>query len=228
MSSQNYILQYYQKIKDGSICVGKWIEKFYEYLVVGLQQKQFIFDPKKATNVIKWIEKHCYHTEGPLAPKQLKLELWQKAIVSVIYGIVDSKGKRQFREVVLIMARKNGKSLFASSIVKYEWQQGGYGARVYCLAPKLDQTDIIYNSVWQQTTLDPEYQELKDALALDFLLGEQGHLPPSFGYRPTTLTREEKQSFRESHPEAFLPATECYDIPTYGRIFVDRKNKRKY
>jgi hypothetical protein len=72
------------------------------------------------------------------------------------------------------------------------------------------------------------YQELKDALALDFLLGEQGHLPPVLGYRPTTLTREEKQSFRESHPEAFLPATECYDIPTYGRIFVDRKNKRKY
>ena len=72
------------------------------------------------------------------------------------------------------------------------------------------------------------YQELKDALALDFLLNEQGHLPPSLGYRPTTLTKEEKQSFRESHPEAFLPATECYDIPTYGRIFVDRKNKRMY
>ena len=60
------------------------------------------------------------------------------------------------------------------------------------------------------------YQQLKDALALDFLLNEQGHLPPSLYYSPLTLSREEKQSFRDAHPEAFLPATECYDIPTWG------------
>lgn len=157
----NYILQYYQKITDGTIVVGKWIRLFYEYLIDGLETKIFYFDQKKANDVIDWIEKHCYHTEGPLAPNPLKLELWQKATLSVIYGIVDENGKRHFREIVLIMARKNGKSLFASAIAKYEWQQGGYGARIYCLAPKLDQTDIIYNSVWQQTMLDPEYQELK-------------------------------------------------------------------
>ena len=72
------------------------------------------------------------------------------------------------------------------------------------------------------------YQELKDALVLDFLLNEQGHLPPSFDYHPLTLSREEMQSFRDAHPEAFLPAIECYDISTYGRIFVDRKNKKQY
>ena len=72
------------------------------------------------------------------------------------------------------------------------------------------------------------YDEMKDALALDFLLNEQGHLPPTFDYSPITLSREERQSFREAHPEAFLPAVECYDLPTYGRVFVDRKNKTQY
>lgn len=72
------------------------------------------------------------------------------------------------------------------------------------------------------------YHELKDALALDFLLNEQGHLPPLLDYYPLTLSREERQSFRDAHPDAFLPAVECYDIPTYGRIFVDRKNKTQY
>ncbi len=72
------------------------------------------------------------------------------------------------------------------------------------------------------------YNELKDALALDFLLNEQGHLPPSFDYYPLTLTREERKSFCDAHPDAFIPAIECYDIPTYGRIFVDRKNKTQY
>ena len=156
----NNILEYYQKIEDGSIITSRWIKLFYEYIVKGIESGQFKFDQKKAGNVITWIEEHCYHTEGPLAPGHFKLELWQKAVVSVIYGVVDKNNKRQFREIVLIMARKNGKSLFASAIAKYEWQMGGYGSRVYCLAPKLDQTDIIYNSIWNQTTLDPEYQSL--------------------------------------------------------------------
>ena len=157
----NYIEEYNQEIQSGKIIAGQWIKLFYKYLIKGLDNKLFYFSEEKANNVISWIEEHCYHTEGPLAPNKLKLELWQKAVLSVIYGIVDETGKRHFREIVLIMARKNGKSLFASSIAKYEWQKGGYGARVYCLAPKLDQTDIIYNSIWQQTLLDPEYQELK-------------------------------------------------------------------
>ena len=75
---------------------------------------------------------------------------------------------------------------------------------------------------------EDRYQKLKDALSLDFLLNEQGHLPPSLGYRPLTLSREERRSFCDAHPEVFLPAVECYDIPTYGRIFVDRKNQTKY
>lgn len=158
----NYIYEYYQKIKDGSITVGKWILLLYEYIVKGVENGTLFFNQKKANTVINWIESHCYHTEGPLAPNQLKLALWQKSILSIMYGIVDENDKRVFREVVLVMARKNGKSLFASAIAKYEWQCNGYGSRIYCLAPKLDQTDIIYNSIWQQTILDPEYIQRKE------------------------------------------------------------------
>lgn len=221
----NCILQYYQKIKDGSVTVGKWVKLFYEYLIAGLENKSFQFDQKKANNVIKWIETHCYHTEGPLAPGPFKLELWQKAIVSVIYGIVDDKGKRQFREVVLIMARKNGKSLFASSIVKYEWQQGGYGARIYCLAPKLDQTDIIYNSVWQQTTLDPKYQELKDAVKAGIKYHERKTVDDSDlpKHRMTDLyiasqnATVKKISFDNKRSDGFNPSlTVCDEIASWS------------
>ena len=80
-----------------------------------------------------------------------------------MFGIVDENGKRQFREVVLIIARKNGKSLLAAAIAKYEWWvDGGFGAKIYNIAPKLDQADIIYNNIWQMTVLDPEYQQKKE------------------------------------------------------------------
>ncbi len=158
----NWIYTYYQGINDGTYYVGRWIRLLYEYIVKGLQSKQFFFDGSRASAAIEWIESHCFHTEGPLAPGPLKLEVWQKAAVSVIYGIVDEKGCRQFREIFIVEARKNGKSLLASAIGNYTWRvDGGYGARVFCIAPKFDQADIIYNCIWQMVQLDPEWQELK-------------------------------------------------------------------
>ena len=163
MKKVNWIFAYYQRIVDGSEAVGQWVRLIYEYLVKGLEEKLFFFDQKKANTAIEWIEGHCFHTEGPLAPGPLKLELWQKAMISAIFGIVDESGNRQFREVLLVIARKNGKSLLASAIANYTFRvDGGYGAKIYCLAPKLEQADIIYNNIWQMVTLDPEYQRAKE------------------------------------------------------------------
>lgn len=165
MSEDNYIYSYYQAIKSGQIVVGKWILKIYEYIIKGLEEKRFFYDQKKGNTAVEWIENNCYHTEGTLAPGNFKLELWQKALVSLIFGIVDAKGLRQFREVLLLIGRKNGKSILASSIAKYEWMvDGGYGARIYTIAPKLDQADIIYNNIWQQTIVDPSYKKLQEKL----------------------------------------------------------------
>jgi len=156
MAGENWIHAYYQDIKDGSVTVGRWVQLLYEYIVRGLEEKRFFFDQKKANNAIEWIEKHTFHTEGPLAPGPFLLQLWQKALISCIFGVVDEAGHRQFREVMLIVARKNGKSLFAAAIARYMWKQDGYGTRVFTLAPKLEQAEIIYNNVWVMTTLDPE------------------------------------------------------------------------
>ena len=157
-AGDNYILAYYQGIKDGSICVGRWVRLIYERLVRGIESGEYIFDQKKANNAVDWIEEHCFHTEGELAPQNLILALWQKAFVSAVFGIVGEDGRRVFREVFLCIGRKNGKSLLAAAIAKYIWWiDGGYGARVYTLAPKLDQAEIIYSDIWQMVQLDPEW-----------------------------------------------------------------------
>lgn len=161
-TADNWIYAYYQGINDGTYLVGQYIHRIYEYLIKGLQDKEFFFDAKKANDAIEWIEEHCFHTEGDLAPSPLRLEVWQKALISAIFGILDDKGKRQFREVLLIIGRKNGKSLLASAIANYIFRcEGGFGARVYCIAPKLEQADIIYNTIWAMIQLDPEWQHLK-------------------------------------------------------------------
>ena len=167
MDIDNWIYKYYQQICDGRVTVGRWIHLIYEYIIKGLERKDFIYDQKKAAKAIDWIESHCFHTEGTLAPGNFKLELWEKAMISCIFGICEPEtGYRQFREILLLVARKNGKSLLASAIANYIFQvDGGFGCRVFNIAPKLDQAEIIYNNTWTMIQLDPEYQEIKQSIA---------------------------------------------------------------
>ena len=162
-NEDNAIYSYYQRITDGSETVGRWVKLIYEYLVNGIENKAFYWDQKKANAAIDWIEGHCFHTEGPKAPSPLVLELWQRAMISAIFGIVDENGVRQFREVLLVVGRKNGKSLLAAAISNYIFRvEGGFGTRVYCIAPKLEQADIIYNDIWAMITLDPEWKKARE------------------------------------------------------------------
>ena len=188
MPKDNYIYAYYQKIKDGSVAVGRWIQLIYEYIIDGLDKNLFFFDQKRANDAIDWIEAHCFHTEGPLAPSPFLLELWQKAMLSCAFGIMDKNGHRQFREILLLVGRKNGKSILAAAIAKYNWWiDGGYGAKVYTLAPKLDQADIIYNNVWQMVLLDPEWQNRRAALEAAKKKKEYGDDPELARHRMTDL-----------------------------------------
>ena len=165
MADINYIYAYYQQIKNGSVTVGRWIRLVYEYLVRELSEKNFYFNQRKANAAISWMENHCFHVKGPLAPGVQKLELWEKAMLSAIYGIVDEHDRRWFRELVLVVARKNGKSAIASNIANYAFRvEGGYGTDVFCLAPKLEQADIVYDTIYQMIILDPEWKEEEELL----------------------------------------------------------------
>lgn len=167
----NYINEYYQKINDGSIIAGFWVKQLYSYIQEGLSKKWFYYDHKKAQRAILFIESFCHHCEG--RNDLLKLELWQKAALSLIFGIVDNSGARQFREVVLIVARKNGKSLLAAAIIAYMvFLDGEWGAKAYCLAPKLDQAEIVYNAFWQTIQSEPELETMIKSRKSDFYIEE--------------------------------------------------------
>ena len=161
MSADNWIYTYYQQIQDGSVTVGAWIRKWYEIIVHGLEEKRWTFDQKKANAVINFIERYCHHHEGPLAPGLLKLEPWQKAFLSVVYGIMDEDGRRQFREIVLIIGRKQGKTAMMSGVGCYHlFVDGGYGARVYVCAPKLEQARLCYEGIYQTIRKEPMMDRL--------------------------------------------------------------------
>ena len=157
----NYILEYYQGITDGTIAAGRWIKSWYEIIIKGLERGAFFYSPKKARAVIVFAENFCRHHEGPLAPGRVKLELWEKAFLSVVFGIVDAEGVRVFREVILIVGRKNGKTLLAAIVAAYmAFMDGEYGARVYMAATKLEQANLCYTAFFQMIAKEARLSDL--------------------------------------------------------------------
>ena len=205
MISKNYILIYYQQIKDGSVTVGEWITRWYEYIVHGLEKKKFFFDQKKAARAIAFIQQYCRHHEGALAPQLIRLEVWQKALISVVFGIVDKNGLRQFREVFVVMGRKNGKTLLDAAIAVYMMiADGEYGGRAYFCAPKLDQSRLAFEAFYQMISKEPKLARLAKKRRTDVYFAESNSsaMPVAFsekktdGLNPSYVSLDELASWR--------------------------------
>lgn len=171
--TNNFIYEYYQKITDGTITAGKWIRNLYALIVKGIEDRTFTFSAKKANAAIAFIEHFCRHHEGEKARELLKLELWQKAFLSCLFGILDENGNRQFRECFFVVARKNGKSLLAAAIANYcTFLDGEYGGRIYFAAPKLEQANLCFEAYHQMILQEPELDQMAQKRRTDIYVKE--------------------------------------------------------
>lgn len=189
----NYIYEYYQAIWNGSETVGFWIRSLYEKIMSGVEDGTYFFDQKKANNAIRFVEKYVKHNKGKLGGQLLELQLWQKAALSCIYGIVDQEGHRQFREVFMVIGRKMGKTLFAAAIIAYEaYVDGEFGSEIYCVAPKLDQSDLVYSAFEFTKDNTPVFKSLTKKRKTDL-------------YIQKTNTSIKKIAFNEKKADGYNP-----------------------
>ena len=202
---ENYILTYYQKISDGTITVGKWVKLCYEMIIKGLENKSFFYDSKKAHKAVNFIEKFAHHHEGALAPQNIKLELWQKAMISVVFGIVDEDGTRHFREVLCVVGRKNGKTLIDASVADYmAFCDGEYGARLYFIAPKLQQASLCYDALYQMIKKEPDLDALTKRRRTDI-------------YIESTNTTAQPLAFSQKKSDGLNPSfVSCDEISSWA------------
>jgi phage terminase large subunit-like protein len=147
----NPILEYWQWInlnRRNRRSVSTKIYKVYKELVriISDPKSEWEYDPAKANHAIEFIENYCRHSKGALGGKPFILELWQKALVAATFGIVHKiDGTRKYQEVLLVVARKNGKSTLAAAIGLYlQIADGEPGAEIYACATKKDQAKIIW------------------------------------------------------------------------------------
>ena len=143
----NPILEYWNEIESGKAIVSQKVYKTYRHLVKKLTENdgEFFYSPARANHVIEFFENFCHHSKGKAGGKLVELELWEKAMLVAIFGFVDIEGNRQYREALLVVGKKNGKSLIASGVGNYMMVGDGEpGPEIYATATKRDQAKIIW------------------------------------------------------------------------------------
>lgn len=142
----NPILEYWEEIQSGKEIVPDKIRRTYKKIAYDIANPdEYFYSSKRANHVIEFFENFCHHSKGKAGGKRVILELWEKAMLATIFGFININGIRKYREAVLIVGKKNGKSLLASGIGDYLLiGDGEPGPEVYAVATKKDQAKIIW------------------------------------------------------------------------------------
>lgn len=136
-------------MESGEETVSDKVFRTYKHIVndiINNENSEWEYDHLKAEHAIEFIEHYCKHSKGSVAGKPFILELWQKALIACMFGIVNKiDGTRKYQEVILIVARKNGKSTLAAAVGLYLMiADGELGPEIYTVATKKDQAKIIW------------------------------------------------------------------------------------
>lgn len=169
----NPILEYYAAIERGEVVVSKKVHEMYRRLVEDINNPRdpWVYDEDRADHAIRFIERYCKHTKGKWGGKPVLLELWQKAFVAAAFGFVHMEtGFRRFQYVLLIVARKNGKSTLAAAIALYLLiADGEPGAEVYCAATKKDQAKIVWLEAKRMVNKSPALRKRLKTLVAEIV-----------------------------------------------------------
>lgn len=164
----NYLLQYRDAIRRGDIIAGVELITELDNLISDLDDPRYIYDTRDAETRIDFMENCIKLTKSPFYGKPMKLMLWQKAFIEVVYSFkmrdrtyTDAYGNEKhvdrFQKIVLLIGRKNTKSETCSALELTESIIGNEGADLVCSSNDDIQASILYDAIdTMRLMIDPE------------------------------------------------------------------------
>ena len=165
---------YWNLIRKGKVTVSRKVYLVYrEQIRIIEKSKKYEYDQGRANRALIFIENYCKQSKGKAGGKPLELEPWERALVACTFGIVDRKTRlRKYRQVMLVVGRKNGKSTLASAIGLYLMiGDGEAGSEVYAAATKKDQAKIIWNEAVKMVQKSPSLKKRIKPLVAEMRAG---------------------------------------------------------
>lgn len=158
----NWPKEYLRAIQEGREVVSDKVRKVYERECAWMDDPPedfpYVFRPSVGQRHIDFIETFCKHSKGgKFAGRLMRLELFQKAKLQLVFGWVErDTGLRRFREVIDVRGRKCGKSTETAAVaLDMLFNDHEPGAEIYCTANKKDQASIIFNEIVHMRAQSP-------------------------------------------------------------------------
>ncbi len=156
---KTYLEQYYDTFLQGKVQIGYELQTLLESLIKDLNSDKYIYDIYDAYLRIELIERFCKHTKDPFTGMPFRLMLWEKAFVEVMYSFKNKKtGRDRFKKILLLIARKNGKTSLLAALMFAELLLGS-GKDLVCASNNDEQAKLIFTEVENMIRLfDPYYK----------------------------------------------------------------------
>lgn len=157
-----YLLQYREAIRHGEILAGSDMIQELDNLIADLGSPGYIYDTKEAELRIDFIESCIRMTKAPFYGKPMRLMLWQKALIEVVYSFkvksIDSgKWVDRFQEILLLIPRKNGKTELVAALMLTELILGNPGSDIVCSGMDDGTADLAYQAIdTMRRLIDPK------------------------------------------------------------------------
>ena len=147
----SYLLEYYNKAldeNDDEIIIGEELKLCIKNLIADLDNPAYYYDCSDADLRIEFIETFVKHTKSPFNGMPFLLELWEKAVIEAFYSFKRVKnGFRRFKKLILLIARKNGKSTFCAALSFTEFIIGNAGSDIICSSNDDAQANLIFEEI---------------------------------------------------------------------------------
>lgn len=106
--------------------------------------------------VIRWIERHCVHTNGEWIGQRFRLLVWQKRLILALFAVDPATRLRLYRWALIGVPKKNGKTELAAALALY-FLVGDEepAALVVCAAASDGQADLVFGAAKTMCELSP-------------------------------------------------------------------------
>ena len=161
----SFLLECKEKAERGDVILGRGLYQELKNLEEDLHDDRFQYDVEKAMLRINFIENCCRLTKSAFFNKQMKLMLWQKALIEATYSFkmlsIDTKEwVDRFTEILLLIARKNGKTETIAALEFAEFILGKAGSDIVCSGMDDGTSDLSYQTVdTMRLLIDPKSKD---------------------------------------------------------------------
>ncbi|MFR5265340.1 terminase large subunit [Clostridium sp.] len=157
---------YAKDVLEGKIVTGKLVKLACERHLNDLERAKteefpYYFDIEEADKTFKFFELLKF-TDGEIAGQQVKLLSFQHFILGNLFGWKNKEtGYRKYKKSLVMLARKNAKSLINSGIaIKTAGFDNYPNAQVYIGATKMQQAKVVWGQASKFIKVEPQLNEL--------------------------------------------------------------------